>query len=196
MAHVQGTVIVNLKKNSQALHNSFAASFTLACYYTLDRAIYIFLLVRQQLERIDQNFTQTLRCRMGFKNFCPTGITTCLYHQQPVGRSPFLCFSTYRAPPTAVLLSGRMQSSKRKLLQCGHTYDRVTPFCPPAGTMMHRRKSVLFDTIPCSTFKLPVSSFATFFKSLAYSFEGPSRRAYFNLENSFVFLQISVFLNA
>ncbi len=35
--------------------------------------------------------------------------------------------------------------------------------------------------------------FCNFFKSFAYSFEGAFRRAYFNLEDSFVFLPVSVF---
>ena len=67
MAHVHGTAIINSNEVSQALHNSSSASFTKACYNTLDWAIAIFLQVRQQLERIDQVLTQTLRCRMRLK---------------------------------------------------------------------------------------------------------------------------------
>ena len=94
MAHIRGRVVVNFNKVSQALHNSFPSCFTKASYNTLDWVITIFLLVRQQLERIDQIFTQTLRCRMRFKNLCLTGTNT-------------ICSSTDRAPPAAVLCSGR-----------------------------------------------------------------------------------------
>ena len=66
VAHLQGTMIIDFKKVSQALHNSFSVSFTKACYNTLDWAISIFLLVGQQLERIDPVFTQTLRRRLRF----------------------------------------------------------------------------------------------------------------------------------
>ena len=72
-------------------------------YNVLNRTVTISLLVRQQLERIDQVFTQTLRYRVRFEDLCLSGTDSCLYHQQPVGRSPFIFFSTDCAPPTAVL---------------------------------------------------------------------------------------------
>ena len=70
-----------VRESPQALHNSFSTSFTKACYDTLDWAISIFLLVRQQLESIDQIFTQTLRCRTRLENLCLTCTDTCLYQQ-------------------------------------------------------------------------------------------------------------------
>ena len=50
---------------------------------------------------------------------------------------------------------------------------------------------MLFSFIPCTMFNLP-PHFCHFFQGLSYSFESPFRRAYFNLEGSFVFLPISV----
>ena len=43
--------------------------------------------------------------------------------------------------------------------------DSMTPPCPPTGTMIRRKKSVLFNIIPSTTFKLLGSSFATFSKA-------------------------------
>ena len=84
----------------------------------------------------------------------------------------------------------------RKQLQCGHKYDRVTPPCPPAGAMIRRKKSVLFNVSPCTRLKLPASSFAIFSKASRILSKGPFRRAYFNLEDSFVLLPVSVFERA
>ena len=98
MAHVQGTVTVNFEIVSQALHNSFSASFTKACYNTLDWAITIFLLVRQQLERIGQVFTQTLRSRMRFENLCLLKTFSSLQDQQPFRLPPVILLSTNCAP--------------------------------------------------------------------------------------------------
>ena len=95
------------KNFSESIQNSSSASFTKNCHNTLHWAFSIFLLVRQQLERIDQVFTQTLRYRMRFEDFCLAGTDSCLYHQQPAGRSPFMFFCTDCAPPTAVLPSSR-----------------------------------------------------------------------------------------
>ena len=127
---------------------------------------------------------------MRFEHLCLTGTDTCLHHQQPVGCTPIICFPTDCAPSTAVTRS----LPREKLLQCGHRFDRVTPPCPPAGAMIRRRKSVLFSKTPCTMFNLPASSFATCSKASRFFFKGPFRRAYFNLEGSFVFLPISVFL--
>ena len=182
--HVQGTVIINLNKVSQALHNFFSASFTKACYNTLDWAITIFLLVHRKLERIDQVFTQTLRSRLRFKNLCLTGTDTCLYHQQPVGRSPIIFFSTDCAPPAAVLLSGRYTPNiiLKKQLQCEHKYDRVAPPCDTSLPPDLRDETPQEICAPQhnSLYKAQPSRlvFCPFFKGFAYFFEGPFRRAY------------------
>ena len=65
-----------------------------------------------------------------------------------------------------------MQSSRGKLLQCGHRYDRVTPPCPPAGVMIRRKKSLLFSTFPCIVFKL-LASFLSLFQMRSVFFRRP-----------------------
>ena len=57
--------------------------------------------------------------------------------------------------------------------------------------MMRSRKSVLFNIIPCMMLNLPASSFATFSEGLTYSFEGPFRGSYFDLEDAFIFFPLS-----
>ena len=76
-----------------------------ACDSTLNRAVTIFLLIRQQLERVDQIVTSPLRRCMRFEHLRFIGIGTELHHQYSVGRSPFVLASTSRTPPAAVLLS-------------------------------------------------------------------------------------------
>ena len=51
------------------------------------------------------------------------------------------------------------KSSTGKLLQCGQTYDKVTPLPAPTGAMIRLRKSVLFLKIS----KRPASFFYTNF---------------------------------
>ena len=70
MPHVQGTVIVNFKEVSQALHNFFSASFTKARNNTLVGLSPSFCWFA-----IDQVFTQTLRCRLRFKTFAWLALT-------------------------------------------------------------------------------------------------------------------------
>ena len=97
-----------------------------------------------------------------------TGTVACLHHQQPVGRSPIMFFSTDCAPPAAMLLPSLNPPHvvlQGKLLQLGHRYDIVTPPCPPAGAMMRRSKSVLFNIIHCTMLNLPASSSTTFAKA-------------------------------
>ena len=52
-------------------------------------------------------------------------------------------------------------STRGKLLQGEHRYDRVTPPCPPAGAVIRRKKTVLFNIVPCTMLKvfLPTSVF-------------------------------------
>ena len=70
----------------------------------LKRAITIFVLVRQQLERMDQVVTEPQRRCVRFGHLRFIGIDTELYDQYPVGCSPVVLASTGRAPPIAMLL--------------------------------------------------------------------------------------------
>ena len=54
-----------------------------------------------------------------------------------------------------------MQSSSGKQLQCGQTYDKLTPPIPDIGAMILLKKSVLFHKISCAMLKRLISSMAT-----------------------------------
>ena len=95
--HIESTVIINVNKVSQALHNSFPASFTEFC-------------------------CNALHYHMGFEIIGPTGTVACLRHQQPVGRSPI--FSPQNAHHQLLCFlpaeTHQTYSSRGKLLQFGH----------------------------------------------------------------------------
>ena len=76
MTHVHRTTVIRLEKASQPVHDASSASFVHACYNALNRAITIFLLVRQQLERIDQVVTQPQRRCVRFEDLRFIGIDT------------------------------------------------------------------------------------------------------------------------
>ena len=104
LTNFAGTMIVQVSEASQHVHNTFPASFLQARNNVLNRTVTIFLLVRQQPERIDQIFTKPLWRRVRFEHLCFIGIGTELHHQCPVGRIPFVFSSTHRAPATAMHL--------------------------------------------------------------------------------------------
>ena len=118
-----------------------------------------FLLVRQQLERIDQVVTQPQRCCVCFDHHRFSVVDTELHHRYLVGRSPFVLASTCRTRPVAMLLLSDVAVSVSRRyppnvvfqrLQCGQTYDKVTPPIPSIGAMIRRKKSVLFLWISCT----------------------------------------------
>ena len=87
---------IRLDKTSQPVHHASSTSFVQACCNALNRAITIFLLVRQQLERIDQVVTQPQRRCVRCEDLRFTGTDTELHHQYLFGRSPFVLASTSR----------------------------------------------------------------------------------------------------
>ena len=105
VTHLHCTVIVRRNKASQPIRNTFPAFLFKAHDNVLNRAVTIFLLVRQQLERIDQVFAKSLHDHVRPKNLHFIFDCAELHHQNPVGCSPFISFST--TPPTAVLLRRR-----------------------------------------------------------------------------------------
>ena len=69
------------------------------CHDDLYEAVSILLLVRQQLQRIDQMSAQALRYCMRFQDLGLINTFACLYHQEPVRLLPIVFSSTDRAPP-------------------------------------------------------------------------------------------------
>ena len=61
VSNLKGTLIVNLYEFSQTFRETFSAPLTEVCYDVLHEAVSIFLLVCQQLERIDQICAQAVR---------------------------------------------------------------------------------------------------------------------------------------
>ena len=76
MTHVHRTAGIRLEKASQPVHDASAASFVHACYNALNQAITLFLLVRQQLERIDHVVTQPQKRCVRFEDLRFIGIDT------------------------------------------------------------------------------------------------------------------------
>ena len=130
---LQGTMIVNLCEVSQPLRETLPAHLTEVRHDVLYEAVSILLLVRQQLQRIDQIPTSALRYCMRFEDLGQVNTFACLHHQEPVWFPPSIFFSTDRTLPMCVLFTPETHqtwSSIGKLLQCGHKYDIVTPPCP------------------------------------------------------------------
>ena len=169
MAHTQGAMIVNFKKVSQALHNSFSAAFTNAFHHLSVTVLLIGL-------------------APSFCWFASSSSALIMYTHRPCGAAcALITFAGLALAPvctTSNLLGAlhlyfspqiahhqlqcslptethHMLSSTGKLLQFGHRHDRVTPPGPPAGAMIRRKKSVLFNIIPCTMLNFPATSFAT-----------------------------------
>ena len=86
MTHVHRTTVIRSGKTSQPVHSASSASFVPACCNALNRAIAIFLRVRQQLERIRScvRFEQSdsFPVRQRFPAHCPYG----QFHPFPLSR--------------------------------------------------------------------------------------------------------------
>ena len=63
VSNLKGTLVVNLDEFSQSLHEALPAPHTEVCHNLLCEAVSIFLLVRQQLQRMDHICAQALRNR-------------------------------------------------------------------------------------------------------------------------------------
>ena len=116
------TVVVEFNKTSQTIHDSFSASFMKVFDDdALDRAVTISLLDRQQLERVDQVFTQTLWRLARFEDLC-------MMASAPVCTISILLSALHLYWPPHI--AHHQLPSRGKLLQCGHTYDSY-PFEGP-----------------------------------------------------------------
>ena len=96
-----GCMSVNWNKLPESVHHSDPTFLQQAWYHHLDRAAAIFLLVWQELERIDQVVTPSLRCRVRSANFGISAVTAVLYDQDSVRSPPIIL----RTPPAALPLS-------------------------------------------------------------------------------------------
>ena len=80
----RGTLIVILYEFSQTFRKTSSAPLTEVCHDVLYEAVPIFLLVCQQLQRIDKNSAKALRYCMRSEDLGLVDTFTCLYDQEPV----------------------------------------------------------------------------------------------------------------
>ena len=162
----------------------------------LYEAVSIFLLVRQQLQRITQIPAETLRYCMRCEDLGLVNTSACLHHQSQSG-----CFQSYlsadRGPPIVkCFVSQRPTKGSLTTGNCssvGHKYDIVTPPCPPAGAMMRRELSVLLIMISWTVPSFLASFFATFSKAFLFSVKSPFHDFHFLSESFFIFFTVSTF---
>ena len=110
VTNLKGTLIVNLYEFSQTFRETFSAPLTEVCHDVLCEAVFIFLLVRQQFQRMDQISAQALRYCMSFEDLGLIDTFTCLYDQKPVWLLSIVFLHTSRTtnalfprdPPDAV----------------------------------------------------------------------------------------------
>ena len=99
VSNLKGTLVVNLCEFSQTFRETLSIPLTEVCHDVLYEAVSMFLLVRQQLQRINQIAAKALRYCIRFEDLGLIYTFTCLYNQEPVWLLPILFFSTNCAPP-------------------------------------------------------------------------------------------------
>ena len=104
-------MIIHLDEVPQAVRETFPASFAEVCHKcSVGDRVSIFLLIRQQLQRIESNSSQNpygTACALKTLD-CSTLSPPCLHDQKPVSvASSFTFLSTNRAPPHCGMLSPR-----------------------------------------------------------------------------------------
>ena len=103
VSNFQGALILNSYESTQAVRETFSALLTQVLHNILQEAVSIFLLIRQQLQRIDQICAKALRYCMCFEYLSMINIISCLCDQKPVRLLPIVFLSTYRTPPSCML---------------------------------------------------------------------------------------------
>ena len=107
----------------------------------LYEAVSILLLVRQQLQRINQISTKALRYCMRSEDLGLVNTFACLHRQEPVWFPPVTFFSTDRTPP---MLFSLLRPTKRGLpsrncCNAGASLTSKRLLAPPAGAKMRRK---------------------------------------------------------
>ena len=92
-------MIVNLYEISQPFSETLSAHLTEIRHDDLYEAVSIFLLVRQQLQRINRIPALALGHCMRSEDLGLVNTFACVHHQEPVGLLPVASLSTNRAPP-------------------------------------------------------------------------------------------------
>ena len=76
--------MINPDEVPQAVRETFPASLAEVCHNVLQETVSIFLLIRKQLQRIDQFFAQALRYRMRVEDLRLLNTFPFLHDQKPV----------------------------------------------------------------------------------------------------------------
>ena len=84
VSNLKRTLVVHFYEFSQPLREALPAPHTEVCHNFLFEAVSIFLLVRQQLQHINQIPADALRYCMRFEDLGLINNFTCLYNQEPV----------------------------------------------------------------------------------------------------------------
>ena len=146
-------------------------------------AVTIFLLVHQQLERIDQVESPN-GAACAFEHLRFVGIGTELHHQQPAGRSSFVLASTSRTPPVAaLLLSGVAMRANMRQSDSSHSIDWRDD--PPQEVRAFPQNFLHSAQTPDSILRHLLVRFTS-------SFEGPHRRLSFLPVSFFKFLPTTI----
>ena len=175
-------MIVNLYQFSQPLGEAPPAQrlVTMLCMRPSPSC----LLVRQQLQRINQMSAKALRYCMRSEDPGLINTFPCLHHQEPVWLLPIVVFLrrsrttnlnavSPRDPPNAVF--------HWETVTMRDKYNIVTPPCLlSVGAMMRRRYSVLLIMISWTVLSVLASSFATFSKASFILSKGPFRDTHFS----------------
>ena len=133
--------LVCFDEPSQPVHDASPASFVQACQNALNRAITISLLLRLQLQRIDQAVTQALTRCVRFEDFPSVCVGSDLHHQYPVGCSPFVLAST-RDPASPSAAKRRKPISAHALSYSAETKGlNGTAFVRATGSFLMRKKN-------------------------------------------------------
>ena len=177
-------MIVNLDELTLAVRETFPASFAEVCHNVL-QTVSIFLLIRQQLQRIDQVCAQALHYRMRFEDLRLLNTTTGLYDQKPIRLLPIVLFSTNCAPllrgfsprdPPNVVLHGETVAVQAQVRHCDSSLPSRSHNDSPqvVRTLEHDllHNAHLFDVVLCYLLKGFLNSVKGAFRGFRFSSEG------------------------
>ena len=125
MSYFYGTMIVNLCQFSQPLREALPAPLTEVRHDVLYEAVSIFLLVRQQLQRINQMSAKALRYCMRPEDLGPVNTFACLHHQEPVWLFPIIFF-LHRSHTTIPRLSFPLSTFQGEKAMFHHSVRAVS----------------------------------------------------------------------
>ena len=126
VSYLKGTMVVNHYEISQPIREPFPAPLTEVRHDVLHEAVSIFLLVRQQLQRIGQFFAQALRYRMRFEDLGLINTFTCLQPRACLVASSPTFFHKSRTTNCYALFTQRPTKRSLPTGNCFHAGTNMT----------------------------------------------------------------------